>query len=205
MVAGHGLLSIRSQLSNMDIPGQLIVFSLQSLIYIVVGRVRGHPLSASRKNVGWILCKGSDILWAAAVFALVAVMALAASKFIPAQLMKGASAYSGWPLSVQSVLAALLREALYVALGEEVFFRGFLGGWLMRWLGFGWGNLLQASVFLLPHLLLLTLGVSIWPILIVQFVAGWLQGWLRYRSGSILPGWLVHTASNLSSAVSAMQ
>jgi membrane protease YdiL (CAAX protease family) len=98
----------------------------------------------------------------------------------------------------------MLREAFYVALGEEMFFRGLLGGWLMRKLGFALGNLVQAAIFLLPHLLLLQLGTAIWPVFIVQFVAGWLQGWLRYRSASILPGWLVHTLSNTSSAFSAM-
>jgi len=50
---------------------------------------------------------------------------------------------------------ALLREAFYVALGEEVFFRGLLGGYLERRFGFMKGNTMQAFVFLLPHLLLL--------------------------------------------------
>jgi len=190
---------------TVEVPAQLIVLSLPSLIYIAIRSLRGHPMCASRSNVGWTLCKWSDVLWAVAVYAVVAVMALAAFKFIPEEMLAGSSAYSGWPLNLTSVLAVLLREAFYVALGEEVFFRGFLGGWLIRSLGFGWGNLVQAAVFLLPHLLLLNLGAGIWSIFIVQFAAGWLQGWLRHRSGSILPGWLVHTLSNISSAVSVMR
>jgi membrane protease YdiL (CAAX protease family) len=119
-------------------------------------------------------------------------------------MLQGHSPYTGWNRSADSLLTAMLREAFYVALGEEMFFRGLLGGWLMRKLGFALGNLVQAAIFLLPHLLLLQLGTAIWPVFIVQFVAGWLQGWLRYRSASILPGWLVHTLSNTSSAFSAM-
>jgi len=72
-------------------------------------------------------------------------------------------------------------------------------------MGFTVGNLIQSVVFLLPHLLLLQLGTAIWPVFIVQGAAGWLQGWLRYRSNSILPGWVVHTLSNTASAVSTMR
>jgi membrane protease YdiL (CAAX protease family) len=189
----------------MEFPIQLVIFSLPSLIYAAVRSLRGRPFAATRRELGWSLCRWSDILRAIAVFALLAGMAFIAFKFIPADLLKNSSAYSGWQLSLQSVLVALLHEAVYVALGEEIFFRGFLGGILIRWLGFGWGNLLQAGAFLLPHLLLLNLGVKIWPVFLVQFAAGWLQGWLWYKSGSILPGWLVHTATNLSSALSVMQ
>jgi membrane protease YdiL (CAAX protease family) len=126
------------------------------------------------------------------------------AKFIPPALLEGGSDYAGKPLTIANILAALFHEAFYIALGEEVFFRGFLGSWLIRRLGFGWGNLAQTAVFMLPHLPLLTLGTQIWPVFIVQFCAGWLQGWLLEKSGSILPGWLVHTATNLTSAISFM-
>jgi membrane protease YdiL (CAAX protease family) len=87
---------------------------------------------------------------------------------------------------------------------EEILFRGLLAGWLHRRLGFAAGNWVQTLLFLAPHLLLLTVRKAIWPVFIVQVAAGWLQGWLLYRSGSILPGWLLHTASNVASALSAM-
>jgi hypothetical protein len=188
----------------MEIPIMLIIFSLPSIIYVIVRAIRGTPFSESRKNVGWTLCTGKDLLYAAAVFVAVAIIAFVVLKFIPASLLEGASSYAGQPLTVRSILAALMREAFYIALGEEVFFRGFLGSWLFRRLGFRWGNLVQATVFLLPHLLLLAVGPQIWPIFVVQFCAGWAQGWLQYKSGSILPSWLVHTATNLVSAISFM-
>lgn len=60
------------------------------------------------------------------------------------------------------------------AVGEEVFFRGLLGGVLIRRLGFGWGNLLQTVLFLVPHRALLLIDVRMWPVIPVQFAAGWL-------------------------------
>ncbi len=103
-----------------------------------------------------------------------------------------------------SLLLAWLREAIYVALGEEIFFRGLLGGWLVRRFGFTVGNSIQALLFLLPHLLLLLISTELWPILIVQGVAGWLMGWLRHRSDSILPGWFAHSLINALGALPAM-
>jgi membrane protease YdiL (CAAX protease family) len=44
--------------------------------------------------------------------------------------------YSGWELSISSFVLALLREAIYTALGEEILFRGFIGSLLTRRLGF---------------------------------------------------------------------
>ena len=188
----------------MEIPVMLMAFSLPSIIYIAVRTIRGAPFSESRRNVGWVLCKWKDILRALAVYAVLALIAFIALKFIPKQILEASSPYSGPPFSINSVLAALVQEAFYVALGEEIFFRGFLGSWLIRRFGFQWGNLAQATLFLLPHLLLLNVSLKIWPIFILQFAAGWLQGWLLHKSGSILPGWLVHTASNLASAISIM-
>jgi membrane protease YdiL (CAAX protease family) len=188
----------------MEIPVMLIIFSLPSLLYVAIRALRKDPFSESRKNVGWTLCRGSDLVRALVVFAVLALLAFFLLKLIPGRLLDSASIYSGQLRSVESVLAALVNEAFYVALGEEVFFRGFLGSWLFRRIGFRWGNLVQAAVFLLPHLLLLNISAGIWPIFIVQFCAGWLQGWLLYRSHSLLPGWLVHTATNLASAISVM-
>jgi uncharacterized protein len=184
----------------MELPLQLIVLSLPSLLYLAVRRRRGDGWPAIFTNLGWTSGKGRDYLAALSVFFVLAALGRLATAFIPADLLQANSPYAGWTLSAGALLAALLREAFHVALGEEILFRGLLGGWLMRKLGFARGNLLQALTFLLPHLFLLTWGTAVWPALAVQFIAGWLLGWLRWRSDSILPGWLVHTLVNLGSA-----
>lgn len=90
------------------------------------------------------------------------------------------------------------------ALGEEIFFRGFLGGWLIRRFGFLVGNAMRSLVFLLTHLLLLSTGLDLRPVLVVSLRAGWLLGWLRHRGGSILPGWLAHSLASAFAALEVM-
>lgn len=188
----------------MEIPITLIAFSIPSLLYIGILAIRRVPFSLSRRDVGWTLCQCPDILRAFGIFVILALISSFVLKFIPDQLLSSSSHYAGQSLSIRSILAALANEAINVALGEEIFFRGFLGNWLFRRIGFRLGNLIQAIIFLLPHLLLLNISSAIWPVFIVQLCDGWLQGWLLYKSKSILPGWLVHTAINLASAISIM-
>jgi membrane protease YdiL (CAAX protease family) len=187
---------------------QLVVLSIPSLVYIAVQKQRGKPWKQVLSNLGWQGFQLTDLLWGLGVLAVLALLAWGAFQIIPSGLLQGDSVstaqYAGWQRNLTSFLLAWLREAFYVALGEEIFFRGLLGGWLVRRWGFAVGNTAQALIFLLPHLFLLTLGLAVWPILIVQLIAGWLLGWLRYRSGSILPAWLVHSLTNAFGALRAM-
>jgi len=193
----------------MDLPLQLIVFSIPSLIYIAAHRRRGEKWIETRRKIGWQGSRPIHFLWSLGVTIIAGGLGWLAFQTVPVEVLQdpniNISAYAGWKLSVPSFLLVCLREAIYVALGEEIFFRGFLGGWLVRRLGFAIGNTVQAFIFLLPHLLLLLVSLNLWPILAVQLIAGWLLGWLRYRSDSILPGWLAHSLINALGALEAMR
>jgi len=193
----------------MDLPLQLIVLSIPSLIYIAVRRRHGEKWNEILGKIGWQGSRSIYFLWSMGVIILVGGLGWLAFQAVPSNVLQdpniNISDYTGWTLSVTSFLLVWLREAFYVALGEEIFFRGFLGGWLVRRLGFAIGNTVQALVFLLPHLLLLLVSQSLWPIIVVQLIAGWLLGWLRYRSKSILPGWLAHSLINAFGALAAMR
>src|SRR5690625_4176999 len=76
-------------------------------------------------------------------------------------------------------------------------------GVLIRRLGFGWGNLVQALIFLVPHLALLLIDVRLWPVIPVQFAAGWLLGCLRHKSDSFVPGAAVHIVANIAAGLIA--
>ena len=193
----------------MDLPLQAILFSIPSLIYIAVHKRRGEKWNEIFEKIGWKSSRPIFFVWGLGVMIIVGGLGWLAFRAVPSEVLKdpniNVSGYAGWTLSVTSFLLVLLREAIYVALGEEIFFRGFLEGWLVRRLGFTIGNIIQAIVFILPHLLLLLVSLSLWPIIIVQFIAGWLIGWLRYRSNSILPGWVAHSLTNAFGALSVMR
>ena len=191
----------------MEIPYQLLILSIPSLILVLIYRWRvGESWRSSFSKVGWQGSGPIYFLWSFVVLAVIGGLAWLALKFIPPELFQSEhvniSNYISTPKTLSGIAGIFLYEAFYIALGEEIFFRGWLGGWLNRRAGFIIGNSIQSLIFLLPHLMLLTISVQFWPILIPQFVAGWLQGWLRFRSDSILPGWLTHSLANTLSAIS---
>ncbi|WP_374686885.1 lysostaphin resistance A-like protein [Promineifilum sp.] len=192
----------------MNIPLQLIVFGGIALLYVIYRRLRGDPWREALSKVGLRGSPAVYYLWALGVVVIIAALSALVFRFIPADLLNdpqiAQSAYTGLALTAANVARVFLIEALTVALGEELFFRGLLGGALMRRFGFVIGNLIQSLLFLLPHLFLLTASARLGLLLPVQWLAGWLQGWLFWRSKSMLPGWLAHTLINTLSAMGQM-
>jgi uncharacterized protein len=184
----------------MNIPVQLIILTLPSVIYIAVRKSCGEDWDHILAKLGWQGCLVAHYVWGLGILVLLMGLSWLAIRFVPADLFQysylSTSYYAGRRRSVTSFLLVWLREAIYVALGEEIFFRGLLGGYLMRRFGFVVGNTEQALIFLLPHLLLLMVSLHLWPLLVVQLTAGWFLGWLLYMSGSILPGWVIHSLAN---------
>ena len=101
--------------------------------------------------------------------------------------------------------SALAYGVLSTGFPEELLFRGLIGGALFRRLPFWKANALQAVIFALPHLLLLLVAPSLWPLAVtLPLGLGLLLGWLRHRAESIWPAVLVHAVSNLAGALAVL-
>jgi uncharacterized protein len=195
---------------TMQFNAATIIFLLPSLLTLIVLLIKRQPRDKILSVLGWRLGAPIHYLWAFLILLPAALLVVLFRLFVLADFyehpLPGTTLYNYARLgfSLGSVAVAFLNEFLFTALGEEAFFRGWLGGWLMRRFGFWVGNTLQALIFLLPHLLLLLAGANLWPLLVLQVVFGWLVGWLRYKSDSILPGMLVHALVNTLSDTLAM-
>ena len=199
---------MQASLPQIQFPAQLVLYAIPCAIYAIVQRLRGRTWSQITSNLGLRSSQPVYYGWALIFFVVLGLLSLVTIYvFFPGYYDRpgiAASQYAGVELGILVVFYAFFREAVYVALGEELFFRGLVGGWLMRRLGFWVGNALQSLVFLVPHLFVLSAGVDLWPLLLAPFVSGWLYGWLLYRSGSILPGWLGHSLAIALAAAGAM-
>lgn len=199
---------MQDSLPQIQFPAQLVLYAIPCAIYAIVQRLRGRTWSQITSNLGLRSSQPIYYVWALIFFVVLGLLSLVTIYvFFPGYYDRpgiAASQYAGVELGILVVFYAFFREAVYVALGEELFFRGLVGGWLMRRLGFWVGNALQSLVFLVPHLFVLSAGVDLWPLLLAPFVSGWLYGWLLYRSGSILPGWLGHSLAIALAAAGAM-
>lgn len=186
---------------------QVLLFTLIPFIFYLVSkkRVRGF--------LGWVGLRkttGSAMLWATLLVVVTAPLPLLLY-FLPAfrevSLAPGTTGgdFSQMSLSVVTIAVVLVRAFLQSGLAEEILFRGFIAKRLIGWLGFGWGNVLQALIFALPHLAIFAVPggprASVFGIGIVLCAAtavGWIFGYLNERvgGGSIAPSWWCHGAAN---------
>jgi len=111
-------------------------------------------------------------------------------------------AFAGLGFGVRSIFLALLYGVIKTGFAEEFLFRGLIAGSLSRRLPILWANLLQALIFLLPHMLLLWIMPELWGLLLLIFGFALFAGWLRIRSGSILGPWLIHAVVNVTTCLS---
>jgi membrane protease YdiL (CAAX protease family) len=85
-------------------------------------------------------------------------------------------------------VVTFLIVAGLVPVVEETFFRGFVYGGLRGRMGTRWAMFLGALVFALLHFSL--------DRLIPILVLGWALAWLYERTGSLVPGVILHAANN---------
>jgi membrane protease YdiL (CAAX protease family) len=104
-------------------------------------------------------------------------------------------------LGAKGISMALVYGIVKTGFPEELLFRGLIAGSLSRRFALPWANLLQALVFLSPHLLLLFLMPEMWPLVTCVFLGSLFVGWARIRSGSILGPWLAHACLNVTTGL----
>ena len=105
--------------------------------------------------------------------------------------------FNGLGLTGQAIIMALLYGIIKTGFAEELLFRGLIAGSIGRRLSLLWANVVQAIIFLLPHLLILLVMPEMWGLLIFVFVTALFKGWLRIKSGSIVGPWILHGVINV--------
>jgi membrane protease YdiL (CAAX protease family) len=110
--------------------------------------------------------------------------------------------FAGLGISGTAAILALLYGVIQTGFSEELLFRGLIAGSLSRVLPGYSANLIQALIFLLPHLLVLRVMPELWLLIPLIFAAALFLGWVRIRSDSILGPWLVHASANVAICLS---
>lgn len=110
--------------------------------------------------------------------------------------------FQGLGLLGPALPMALLYGVVKTGLTEELLFRGMIAGSLSRRSSLRWANLVQALIFLAPHLLVLRIMPEMWTILPIIFASSLFLGWVRIMSGSIIGPWLIHASANVAICLS---
>jgi membrane protease YdiL (CAAX protease family) len=183
-----------------------VVIASPAAIYALIIRWRARlPLSEIKARLGLSCGKLRPML--------VALVACAPAALVGVWASAWTRGFQGSMLApfvdARPSLAVLVSVTSYgmIATGipEELLFRGLIAGALFRRLSFWKANVIQASIFLLPHLLILIVAPQLWALaILLPLTLGLFAGWLRHSSGSIAPGVLVHAVSNMAGALAVM-
>lgn len=141
--------------------------------------------------LGWRRPAPTDLLWALLVVGFSVGLGWLALLGIPPEI-RSAEGTTGAVVGIGAAVGVVLGATV-----EELFFRGLLQGLIQARWSRTVGVLTQAIIFLLPHLLLLTVDPRFWMLLPVQFAVGIALGVLRNRSGSVVGPIVAHVATNL--------
>jgi membrane protease YdiL (CAAX protease family) len=163
-----------------------------------------RSLADSARRAGLRLGKPRYLLYALG-FALVGAIALLIwPPPMEIYLRKGSAfrVFGGLGFTPASALMALLYGLIQTGFSEEFLFRGLIAGSLFRRLPTLWANLIQAAIFLIPHVPLLFLMPKMAYLLPVIYLGALVVGWLRAKSGSIVGPWLIHGTLNLTVCLS---
>jgi ABC-2 type transport system permease protein/sodium transport system permease protein len=107
--------------------------------------------------------------------------------------LEGVRKFAG-ELRLLPVEAVLLALAVIPAVFEEAFFRGYLFGALRKSTTAGTAIVVSALAFGLFHAVIPNPLAS--ERLLSSTLIGLLLGWIRWRTGSVLPGMLLHVCHN---------
>ena len=111
---------------------------MPSFVTLAVMRSRGRSWKRISAVLGWQLCGWNWYLWGVAIAIGIGAATIATFLlFDPSVLLHpppgtDQHVYARLGLSAGTVALAFIWEAIFNALGEEVFFRGLRGGWLMN-------------------------------------------------------------------------
>ena len=114
-------------------------------------------------------------------------------------------------VNVVTLFSAFLFGMVRTGAAEEILFRGFLAKRFIQYLGFAFGNILQAIIFGIMHVVLFRIVTSLnifqsLLIFSIPFLTSLFFGYINEKKsgGSIIPSWLMHGIGNVLASIIAI-
>ena len=165
----------------------MVMFVLWSLPTLVFLLLRRQPVT-----VGLGRPQAHGWTWAGILLLVLLVLSYLVLLPVPAEVV----AQTTTATTAMGFLAMALR-----AVGEEIFFRGFLQGLVAQRWNACVAIAVQGTLFGLLHVPIALLDVSLIPLFVLQVTTGFALGWLREKAASLWPGAAVHAVINILSAL----
>lgn len=187
---------------------QLILFTAIPLLYWSITKRKAVPVVPFYKWIGLyrpdFASKRRILICFITILVMYCIVGLTVSIYLLNPKDLANSQFYG--LGHAGLLAVFIYSFVQTSLSEEILFRGFLTRVFAAKWGFSIGNTVQAILFGGLHGGMLVNQAGIVPTLIVVLITGGVgfsMGIMNERlaGGSIIPGWVLHGATNFISSV----
>lgn len=187
---------------------QLILFTAIPLLYWNITKRKAVPVVPFHKWIGFYRPKFTFDRRFRICFSTILVTYCIVGLTVSIYLLnpKDLANSQFYGLGHAGLLAVFIYSFVQTSLSEEILFRGFLSRVFAAKWGFNIGNTVQAILFGGLHGVMLVNQAGIFSALIVVLITGGVGfsiGMMNERlaGGSIIPGWVLHGATNVISSV----
>lgn len=173
--------------------GLTIAITLLTGLYLVALR----PKKLSWREVG---VKGFPVrdwwgivLWLL-ILIILSVMAVYLTSFLGNTVDNSKTESLQQNVTLFTIVIGIVSAGFVSPLYEEIFYRGFIYRWLRTRIRMKWAIVISALIFTLAHFP----TINAMP---VNFISGVVFAWTYERTGSVVPGMIVHGAFNTIAVV----
>jgi len=168
--------------------GLTIAIVLLTGLYVIALR----PQRLSWKEVG--ICKiSAKYWWRILIWLLItivsSVIVVILTSFLGNSVENSKTESLQQNINLLTVLIGIISAGVISPIYEEIFYRGFIYRWLRVRLGMNWGILISSLIFTVAHFP----TVNAMP---VNFINGIVFAWVYEKTGSVIPGMIVHGLMN---------
>ncbi|MEK4662946.1 type II CAAX endopeptidase family protein [Priestia sp. FSL H7-0729] len=160
----------------------LVALGPKKLSWREVG-VKGVPLRDWWRIVLWLL-----------ILIILSVMAVYLTSFFGNTVDNSKTESLQQNVTLFTIALGIVSAGFVSPLYEEIFYRGFIYRWLRTRIRMRWAIVISALIFTLAHFP----TINAMP---VNFISGVVFAWTYERTGSVVPGMIVHGAFNTIAVV----
>ncbi|WP_433746233.1 lysostaphin resistance A-like protein [Paenibacillus amylolyticus] len=173
--------------------GLTIAITLLTVLYLVALRpkklswrevgLKGFPVRDWWRIVLWLL-----------LLIILSVMAVYLTSFLGNTVDNSKTESLQQHVTLFTIVIGIVSAGFVSPLYEEIFYRGFIYRWLRTRIRMKWAIVVSALIFTLAHFP----TINAMP---VNFISGVVFAWAYERTGSVVPGMIVHGAFNTIAVV----
>ncbi|UZW67803.1 CPBP family intramembrane metalloprotease [Priestia flexa] len=181
---------------NAILQNDLYAGTLTGLLMVILFTLGVYVVALKPNHLSWkeVVLKAFpprawiSIVWLTLLLIIISIMVVLAMELLGIGTSNKKTESLQSRLTVMNFMIGFISASIVSPVYEEIFYRGFLYRWFRRW-GVLPATLISSVLFTLAHL-------PTYNTLLVNFISGGILCWVYEKTGSVVPGMIIHGVFN---------